>query len=86
MDCRPTDRRKVNEQVPLVCAPPTLSTCSRPLHELPEPLPFSMPATGGYYRGKVVPDVLPKSTGEDKLFVGTLALRPLAPLGSRRLD
>ena len=26
----PTGRRKVNEQVPLVCAPPTLSTCSCP--------------------------------------------------------
>lgn len=35
------DRRKVNEQVPLVCAPPTLSTPLLVLHtRLPEPAPF----------------------------------------------
>jgi len=35
------DRRKVNEQVPLVCAPPTLSTPLLVLHtRFFEPLPF----------------------------------------------
>lgn len=61
------DRRKVNEQVPLVCAPPTLSTPLLVLHtRLTEPslffLSLFLRVRDGRLRGKMV-------AAPDKLFV-----------------
>jgi len=76
------DRRKVNEQVPLVCAPPTLSTPLLVLHtRLSRAFSFfflSFSSRDGRLRGKMV-------AAPDKLFVFLRSLSlPIYPLSHKR--